>query len=179
MAEAPNSQIWMGRAIFVVLCLGLVFVQLLPLDARPETLPWPDLLLLITLVWVARRPDFAPVFVIGLVFFLTDLLFLRPPGLWTALVLLASEAIRSRALRLRSAPIVVEWGTIATAIIIVTLTYRMILITALTETPPLGLTLLQMIMTLLAYPIVALMAHFLFRVSRPAPGAVDSLGHRL
>ena len=179
MADAPNMQVWTGRAIFLGLCLFLIFVQLLPLDARPETVPWPDLLLLATLVWVARRPDYVPVLVIGVVFFLTDLLFQRPPGLWTALVLLATEAIRARALRLRSAPLVIEWGTIAGAILIITFAYRMVLLIALSPTPPLGLTLLQMIMTLLAYPVVALFAHYMFRVSRPAPGAVDSLGHRL
>ena len=179
MAEAPNMRIWSGRALFLGLLAIVVFFQLLPLDARPQSLPWPDLLLLITLIWVARRPDYAPVLVIGVIFFLTDLLFQRPPGLWTALVLLLTEAIRKRATRLRAAPIAVEWGTIATGIIGLTLAYRLILTIAMTPTPPLGLTLLQMIMTILSYPVLAACAHYVFQVRRPAPGAVDSLGHRL
>ena len=44
-----------------------------------------------------RRPDFLPVLLIGAVVLLEDLILLRPPGLWTALVILATEFVRARA----------------------------------------------------------------------------------
>lgn len=179
MAETRTMQIWTGRAAFVGVCVTLIFFQLLPLDARPQSLPWPDLLLLVTLIWVARRPDYAPIVVIGLVFFLCDLFFQRPPGLWTALVLILTEAIRARATRLRAAPLLVEWTTIAMGILLLTITYRVVLLIAMTPVPPLGLNLLQMIITIISYPVLAAVAHYLFNVRRPAPGAVDSLGHKL
>ncbi len=179
MAETPNMQIWIGRAVYVGICILLIFLQLMPLDARPEIIPWPDLLLLVTLVWVARRPDYTPVIAIAALFFLTDLLLQRPPGLWTALVIILTESLRKRANQLRNAPAALEWGSIALGIVAITLAYRAILFVAFTPAPPLGLTLIQMVITILSYPVVAILAHYLFGVSRPTPGAIDSLGHRL
>jgi len=110
---------------------------------------------------------------------LTDLLFQRPPGLWAALVLILSEAIRKRAPNIRNMPIGLEWGTVTVGIVAITLIYRLTLAILFLPQAPLGLTLIQMAMTILFYPLVVVLAHFIFGVSRPAPGQVDSLGHRL
>ncbi|MEP4639809.1 MAG: hypothetical protein ABJZ83_15675, partial [Yoonia sp.] len=59
------------------------------------------------------------------------------------------------------------------------LIYRVSLTIVMTPQPPLGLTLIQMVMTIAIYPLVVVIAHFIFGVSRPAPGQTDSLGHRL
>ncbi len=179
MADSPGAQVWIGRGVFSLLCLLIIFFQLMPLDGRPEILPWPDVLLLMTLAWVARRPDYAPLIVIAVVFLLTDLLFQRPPGLWAALVLILSEFIRSRAALFRKNSVMLEWLTVAGGIIAITLCYRVALLVALTPPPPLGLSLLQLIITIIFYPIILIIAHYVFRVSRPAQGAVDSFGHRL
>jgi len=151
----------------------------MPIDTLPRRWPWPDLLVVTTMVWVARRPDFAPFWVIAGLFLLTDLLFQRPPGLWAALVLILSEAIRKRAPNIRNMPIGLEWGTVTVGIVAITLIYRLTLAILFLPQAPLGLTLIQMAMTILFYPLVVVLAHFIFGVSRPAPGQVDSLGHRL
>lgn len=179
MAETPTMQVWIGRVIFLLLCFVIIFFQLLPLDTRPQTLPWPDFLFAVTLVWVARRPDFAPFYVIGFVFLVTDIFYQRPPGLWAAIILIFTEVIRTRALRIRNMPLMLEWGSIAVGIVAVTLLYRLVLAMTLLPQAPLGMTLFQMMMTIIAYPIVALIARYLFGVARPTLGAVDSLGHRL
>jgi rod shape-determining protein MreD len=44
---------------------------------------------------------------------------------------------------------------------------------------PLGLTLLQMVLTILAYPLAVAAAWGVFGISRPAPGEVNALGQRL
>jgi len=85
MAEPASRQVWIGRGIFAGLAFVIIFLQLLPLDQRPTLFSPPDFLLAFTLVWVARRPDFVPFLLIGCVFFLADLLFQRPPGLFAAL----------------------------------------------------------------------------------------------
>ena len=199
MADQPSASLWVGRVAFGGLCLLLIFIQLLPLDvsatwardpfATPDpalpvavtTASWagPDILLLSALVWVARRPDLAPFAVIGVIFLLCDLLFQRPPGLWAALVLILTEVIRSRAGDIRNMPLALEWGTVAMGIIAITLANRALLTIAMTPQAPLGLTLIQMILTILFYPVVVLMAHFIFGVSRTAPGQVNALGQRL
>ena len=119
-------------------------------------------------IWIGRA-----------VFLLTDLLFQRPPGLWAALVVVLTETLRSRSRGLRNVPLVLEWGTVAFGIVAITLANRLVLAIMLTPQAPLTLTLIQMVMTIMIYPVVVLVAQVLFGLTRPAPGQVDSLGHRL
>ena len=179
MAESPTTQVWIGRGVFGGLALMIIFLQLLPLNMTPGGWAGPDMLLLLIFAWVARRPDYAPFAIIAGVCLLADLLFQRPPGLWAALVLIASEALRARAPGLRSLPLAVEWGSVAMAVIGVTLANRMVLALSMTPQAPLGLTLIQMLATLACYPLVVIAAHVLFGVTRTAPGQVNALGQKL
>lgn len=179
MADAPSSQMWLGRLAFACVALAIIFAQLLPIDGRPDRWPFPDLLLAATLAWVARRPDFAPVLLIGVLFLLVDLLFQQPPGLRAALVLIATELVRARTQGLRNMPFTLEWAVVAGVIVGLTLANRAVLAIAMTAQAPLGLTLIQMIATILVYPLVIIVARLVFGVTRPAPGEVDSYGHRL
>ncbi|SLN75731.1 rod shape-determining protein MreD [Roseisalinus antarcticus] len=180
MAErSPATQTWIGRGMYAGLVLVLVFLHLLPLDTRPPGWVPPDLMLALTFAWAARRPDYVPVLLVAAAFLLTDLLFHRPPGLWTGLVILATEALRARSLDLRAVPFPLEWATIAFAVVAVTLGNRFVLAITMTDQAPLALTMMQMILTVLAYPVVTGLSYGLFGVRRPAPGEVDALGHRL
>jgi len=179
MAEAASARIWSKRLAFVMIALGVIFLQLLPLNTMPRLWAAPDLLLLITLTWVTRRPDFAPVLVIAAVFLAADMLFGRPPGLMTAFVVIVTETLRARATGLRSVPFGVEWLTIAAAVTVVTMGSRLVLALVMTPQAPLGLTLIQMLLTILVYPVVVAIAYLVFGVSRPAPGEVNALGQKL
>lgn len=179
MADAPSTRLWIGRASFVGVAALIVFAQLLPLGHVPRAWAPPDLLLAFTVAWAARRPDYVPVLLVAAVFLMTDLLFQRPPGLLTALVLILTEMLRMRAAGLRNVPFLLEWATVAVGIVAVTLGYRLVLAVVMVPQAPLALTLIQMMMTIFAYPVVVLISSILFGVSRPAPGAVDALGHRL
>lgn len=197
MAEAPKARLWGGRLTFLGICLVLVFIHLLPLGALPipdfpegfeegdplPTLdlvwPWPDLLLSVVCVWALRRPDLVPAVVIAGVFLTADLLFQQPPGLWAALVLILTELLRSRSNGMRSLPFAIEWLTVTLGIVVITVINRLILALVDAEQSGLALSMTQMILTCAIYPVVAVLAHFVFGVSRPAPGEVDALGHRL
>ena len=179
MAETPTMQILTGRMLFVGLCGTVLFFQLLPLDARPETWPMPDFLLLLVVLWSARRPDYAPVTFIAILMLMADLLLQRPPGLWAGLAVIFTEVLRRRSRQLRNSPFLLEWGSVAAGIIAINMVNRVAMAVVLLPQPAIGLTLIQMVMTILAYPIVVLVAHAIFGVSRPAPGETDSFGHRL
>ena len=171
MAEAGATNLWLNRGVFILFAFVLIVIQLVPLDARPPVWAAPDVLLAMALVWAARRPDYLPVYVIAAVFLITDLLFQRPPGLWAALVVILTENLRKRAREFRSLPLLVEWGSVALGIVMITLANRLILAIVMTPQAPLGLTLSQMVLTILIYPLCVFIAHALFRVGRP--GAVD------
>ena len=179
MAERTDSKTWINRGLFAVLAFGLIVIDLVPLDMRPA--PWaaPDLLLAATLVWVARKPSYVPVLVIALLFLMTDFLFMRPPGLWAALVVAFSEVIRRQNRDFRNMPMLVEWGTIAFGIVAITIANRLVLAIVMAPQAPLALTLIEMIATIMVYPFVVLVAHFAFGVSRIAPGEVGSKGQIL
>ncbi len=176
MAELMVRRPWPGRIAWIALFLVLTMIALLPLGATPPVWAGPDLLLVITLLWVMRRPELVPMPVIAISWFLTDLLLQRPPGIMTALVLLVTESLRRRNAALRGLPPVLEWIAASAAIIAVTLAYRIVLALLLTSQAPLGLSLMQMAMTMLAWPVAAVIAHFVFGIARPAPGEMDALG---
>lgn len=178
MAETASRQVWIGRGIYLGIVFLIIFLQLLPLDQRPTLFSAPDLLLAVSLVWVARRPDFVPFVMIGCVFFLADLLFQRPPGLFAALVVIASEIIRGRARTLRETTIFGEFGMIAIAVIGIALVNRAVLALVLTPQASQAQVILHILATLVAIPFVMGVAQFIFGVRRPVPGQFETKGLR-
>ena len=176
---ASTRRPWIMRCLFFLVCMALLFIQLLPLDTVPKAWAAPELILAFTFAWVVRRPEFAPPMLIALIFLLADMLVQRPPGLWAALVLLGSEALRNRAHGLRDLTFPVEWLTVATTLVIMTLGYRIILGLTVVDQAPLGLSLIQLLMTLIAYPIVVLITQGLFGVRKRAPGDGNAMGNRI
>lgn len=170
---------WAGRITYLLLAFVLIAAPLLPLNTVPRAFAAPDILLAVTAAWAARRPDTLPVLVVAFVFLLADFLFQRPPGLFAALVLLMTEALRRRSLRLRRGSFMGEWIAAGAAIAAVVLAHRVILAALMTPQAPLGLTLIQLILTIAAYPAVAGVAQVALGLRRPAQGEVDALGHRL
>lgn len=179
MAELPRTRIWIARATFLALAFGILFVQFLPMQTVPK--PWapPDVLLALTLAWVIRRPDYLPVTVVAATFLLADLLLHRPPGLYAAMILVATEMLRARSREFRAATFATEWAAVAAAVLGLMVAYRIASAVVAVPQAPLLLALSQAMLTVAIYPVVALICQILFGISRPAPGAVDSLGHRL
>jgi len=175
MAEHGQAYPWAMRALYLGLCLGMIFLRLLPLDTLPRGWAGPDIILAITLAWSLRRPEFVPPLLIAAVFLLCDLLFHRPPGLWAALVLLGSQALRARAPDLRDLTFPVEWLSVATTLLVMTLGYRVILGILMVDQAPLGLSLTQMVTTLAAYPVVVLVSQSVLGVRKVAPGELDAM----
>jgi len=166
------------RMLFGVLCLLLIFLHLLPLQLLPRGWAGPDVMLALAFAWVLRRPDFVPPLLIAGLFLLTDLLFQRPPGLWAALVLLGSQTLRAREPGLRDLTFAVEWVSVATTLVAMTLGYRIILAILMVDQAPLGLSLMQLVLTLMVYPVVALISHTAFGVRKIAPGDIDAFESR-
>ena len=179
MVDPLTAQRWSFRALYLGLAALLIFFRLLPLSTLPGGVPGPDLMLCMTFVWVLRRPDFLPAAAIVAVFLLEDLLLMRPPGLWTVLVLLATEFLRDRVAMMRSLPFFVEWATVAGVLAAMVLANRLILALAMVPQGGLGLTLLQLLVTAIAYPAVVFLTRTAFGLRRTGPGGSDALGNRL
>ncbi|MEL7280511.1 MAG: rod shape-determining protein MreD [Pseudomonadota bacterium] len=175
MAERSATYVWSMRVIYLGLCGLVIFVHLLPLEPVSRFWVAPDLMIAVTFAWVLRRPDYAPLVLIAGVFLLADFLFHRPPGLWAALVLIGSQTLRAKAPDLRDLTFPMEWLSVATTLIAITIGYRIILTLLLVDTPPLSLSLIQVLTTLVAYPLVVLASQTIFRVRKIAPGELDAM----
>lgn len=167
------------RCLFLGLAALVLFVRLLPLTAIPVRWPGPDIILCLTLAWVQRRPEYVPVLVVAGVFLVDDLLAMRAPGLWALLVLIGTEFLRSRESEFRDLPFLLEWSVTSVVILAIAIANRLVLAIFIVPQTGLGLTLLQVISTIAAYPVVVLVSHFAFGLRKAATGEVDALGHRL
>ena len=107
-------------------------------------------------------------------------MFQRPPGLMAAPgSSSAPSACAAGTPSFRTMPFPLEWTTVALVVVAITFGERLALATVMTPQAPMALTMIQMGLTMLVYPLVVGLAYLGFGLSRPAPGAVDSLGHRL
>jgi rod shape-determining protein MreD len=170
MAERPALHLWLMRAVFAALCLAIIFWRILPLSTVPHGWAGPDLIVALSFAWVLRRPEYAPALLIAAIVLLADLMFQRPPGLWAALVVLGCEALKSRAPGLRDRAFGAEWLTVAMVVGSIILAYRLTLAVLMVPQAPLGLSLMQMAMTVLCYPLVVMASALLVGVRKVKPG---------
>ena len=169
--------LWWYRGLFVLFGGLLAFLQLLPLNPGPGQLPGPDLLLLCALFWTVVRPALVPVWLVAAVFLFSDLLLMRPPGLWTAFAILGCEFLRSRRVLLRNAPFLVEWLLVGSVVAAMTVANVLVLTIFAVPQPTFGLTVIRMIFTILAYPLVVILAGRALGLSKPG-GEREAMGAR-
>jgi rod shape-determining protein MreD len=142
-------------------------------------MPGPDLLLCITFAWTMRRPDYLPVLLIAAVVLLEDMILMRPPGLWTALVIVASEFVRGRVALTRELSFSVEWLLVSALMVAMLLVYRMFFALVLVPQAPFGFAMIQILWSILCYPVVVFLSRFVLDLYKPAMGEIDAYGRRM
>lgn len=179
MVDGVRASVWLYRGGFVLVALILLFVRLLPLGSVAGDWPGPDILLCVIFAWSMRRPDFLPVWLLAIVLLTEDMILMRPPGLWTALVIIAVEFIRARVALTRELAFVAEWALVAGLMVACLLGYRLAFTLSFLPQPGFGFALLQVLWSILCYPAVVLASRVLFDLRKPATGEVDDFGRRL
>lgn len=174
MIDAPKRSMILGGVVFCLCMALLLFIRLLPI-AGFSPLPGPDVAMCLTFVWVLRRPDQVPAVLIVLVFLIEDIMLFRPLGLWAAMMLLGTEAARSREGRWRDQPFVLEWLRVSIVMGAMVLGYRFVQFLFLLPVPSLGQVLLQYIATVMAYPVVAIAARALIGLRRISPAEAEMM----
>lgn len=170
---------WIYRAVFLGLALLLLFVRLLPLGGEVGGLPGPDLLLCLIMAWIIRRPDYLPMPLILIVLLTEDLILMRPPGLWTATIVLATEFLRGRTILTRELSFAAEWALVSGLMLAALLAYRLVLGLALVPQPPFGFAVVQILWSIAFYPPVVAVSRLVIDLRKPATGEVDDYGRRL
>lgn len=166
MTRLTPWNIWAYRGLYLGLALAIMVFRLLPLGPIDGAFVGPDLILALTIAWLLRQPVVVPITLVVIVFLLADFLLQRPPGLMTALVLVTTEFLRNRRTALTEINFAVEWAWVAGAIVFITLAERFVLWLLLAPQTSLGLSLVQMLSTVIAYPLVVLISYFVLRLRR-------------
>lgn len=179
MGDYWRQSHWVFRALFVGLALALLFFRLLPLERNPGALPGPDLMICLIMAWIVRRPDYLSMPLILLVVLAEDLVLMRPPGLWTAIVIMATESLRARSALTREVSFPVEWMLVSGVMLAMMLAYRLTLAVAFVPQPPFGIVLVQLLWSILFYPLIVGLSRLAFNLRKPATGEVDDYGRRL
>jgi rod shape-determining protein MreD len=167
------------RFTLSVLALLIVFFHLLPLRLGSGHLPGPDVFVAVSFAWVLRRPDYVPVLLAGGIMMILDMLFMRPPGLWAALFVIGLQVLRNRQGMARELPFALELARVGGVLLAMTLANQLVLALLMVDRLPFGMSLLQMLATLAAYPVVVLGSVALLRVRKITPGEIDQMGHRI
>ncbi len=176
--DKPASYLWAKRGLYVLLGIVILFLHLLPLDTKPDRLPFPDLLIALTYAWVLRRPEYVPILSIALVMLMADFLLLRPPGLLAALVVLGASYLRNAAPGMREIGFMAEWTSVGVVITAIFVLNRAILAILSVQQAALGPVVIQVVLTVAIYPLVVLLSQSAFGVRRISPADTATLGGR-
>ena len=174
-----NRSVLGYRALFLGISALLLFLNILPLGPPSRNLPAPDLLLCLTLCWTLRRPDYVPLGLIAVVFFAADVLMMRPLGLWTFIVVVATEILRRQVQQREALSVMAESLQIAGVLAAAFLAERVVLTLLLAERPDLLGHLGHFLMTAIFYPAIVVISQLLLGVRRLQPGELDTLGSRV
>lgn len=178
MIERVRHRRYVGMVLYTLVMLAILLIRLLPLTPGSIAWPGPDLMLCLTLVWVLRRPEQVPVLLIAAVFFVEDMLMMRPLGLWTAIVVLATEAARHREHRWRELPFMIEWLRVAVLIALIVLANRFAMALFFVQIPSLGQVILQYLATIIAYPVVVVVSRWTLGLRRVDYIEAEIMRHR-
>jgi rod shape-determining protein MreD len=170
--------LWRGRLGFLFLSALLIFGALLPLGGEAGRLAGPDILLCLILAWMMRRPDFLPLSLLAITLLFADILLMRPPGLMAALVVIAAEVIRARAVLMRELSFPMELAVVAGLMLAILLANKLILALTLVPQVSFGAALMQWLWSLIAYPGVVLVTSFVLGLRKPSLGEFDAYGRR-
>lgn len=179
MMSGFRNSVWLYRAGFVAIALVLLFLRLLPLGSIAGDWPRPDLLLCLMLAWVTQRPDQLPTWLIALVVLVEDMVLMRPPGLWSAIVVLATEFLRARSALTRELGFATEWLLISGVMVAMLLAYRLSFAVAFLAQPGFGFAFAQTIGSVFMYPVVVWVMRVVLHLRKPGAGDVDAKGRRI
>ena len=140
-------------------------------DIQPATFlsgsfSFPNLVYCLVCAWIVRSPQWAPAPVVAVVFFSLEVIYGLPPGLWTALMLVATELLRAGTPQLGRYTFVVEWAMVSLLFTLALLLYQLALLLTFAQAMTTGAMGRYLVATALCYPLAAGIASLVTRRGR-------------
>tara|TARA_R110002096_G_scaffold119038_8_gene257808 strand:+ start:13661 stop:14206 length:546 start_codon:yes stop_codon:yes gene_type:complete len=166
MDKVTPSRIAGNRLLFFALAMIGVFILLVPVSLTPGIFVWPEIMLLISCALVIRRPEYAPYWLIGFVFLISDFLLVRPIGLGAFIALLATEFLRRNRPAFVEMMFLSEWLGIFLLLLSAGVLRSVILFLTLAERIPLWAFGAQIGLSVVIYPLVVAFVGLVFKVTK-------------
>ena len=143
----------------VYFCIGLliIFFQILPLQTTPQTWSGPNILLVFFAAIVTKRPEFTSSFLVASIFLIDDFFLMRPPGLMSSLTVLGFYFLKRKFQYQEGNSLLFGWGGVTTCLTIILLLYYFISVLLFIPSAGFKLTLMELIVTLVLYPIFSIL----------------------
>lgn len=170
MRQQWKSTGWYQALLYFLATSVAIVVLLLPMGLSADSWFMPDLVLALTFAWVIRRPDAVPFYLIGMVGLLADILLDRPIGPWALLLMLGAEVLRMQSRVIREYPLLVEWLWVSGMFAAMLIAQRMLFFVTLVPNLPLGDLLQYFVTTIVCYPLVVVVLHWVLGVRARHPG---------
>lgn len=152
--------------LFAAFGLMTILAPLVPHAPGADRVP-PDLLYCVVMIWVLRAPAAAPLWAVVALGLLADALLMRPPGLGTLGLVLASEAGRARTPMPGGFGFLVEWLAVSGLFAVLTLATQAVLHLTLAPGADWSAALTLIILTALSYGPLAVALGWLLRLTGP------------
>ena len=173
-------KIWLHRGFYLAFGLLTLAIPLLPLGFTTDKLPMPDLFFSLTICWVVREKDSAPMLVVAALAIIADGILMRPVGFWALMIIVISELVRKNDRLFRDGGILVELAFFIVSFAAALVIQNVVLFLIFADTFPVGQLVQIVIYSALCYPLFALILHYILRVRGPVtknqPDRVGKVG---
>ena len=163
MVVDPSLRILRLRLTYLLIVMLLVLFKTMPIHTSTDQFAMPDIPLVITFVWVMRRPDIMGPILITIAFLFADMISQRPPGLWTLIVLCGSMFLRSRTIYFKEVIFFYEWLMIAIVVIFCFPAHQFLLLLTFLPTHDLAVLVKQALLTIILYPVFIWLSRSILR----------------
>jgi len=179
MKSRKLHQKWLRKLALIVFAAFLVFYKLIPFTHVPSFYPSPDIMFCIFCALIIRRPEMVPYWMVVLIYFGFDVFLMKPLGVWTASILVATEVLRANRDAFRENLFLYEWFYASLIFFLALMGNRMILAISLVPTPPMLTLFWEFIFTVMIYPIIIFIITYILRIQKPALGTFGFKGQKL
>ena len=167
------------RLLYLLGGVTFIVITLIPFDLTAGRAAGPDILFALAFLLVIRRPEYLPMISVLFVFFLQEVAASAPLGIWTLLVLLATEWVRYNLQAFREYNFIYEWLWFCAIYLTMMLLRHLALVVTVSHRPDLLDLTLVYLFTILLYPPLTGVAHYVFGVHSPPAGETDAWGRAI
>ncbi|RMH46477.1 MAG: rod shape-determining protein MreD [Alphaproteobacteria bacterium] len=163
------------RLLFLGIVAAEVFFRLLPLgEAGGARMPGPDIMFATVAAWSFRRPEYVPAALVATAALVSDFLLMRPPGLWAAILVLASAYLKTQRRWVREASFLAEWARFGILFMTALLARQAALWVTFSDVPDPGRVLALGAATVAVYPLVVLVSTMVLGIRTTGGGDADA-----